>query len=219
VIETSKLAQKLTEEEIKRNTFGQTLHYHCAVDTHYPEITVYHLPALPLNSNPFRLLPQALTGIKTPFNLPCLRSILIDSAIPLHIHVDVFGSRSQKASLLLGLVDLYDARKRDIISNQFLGKICSMWPYKREVLVVGFSDMEYEYSTDKPPKKFSPKEIEQWVYRAEIQQKKWKDTRAINCVISCLFTVRFSRKLPDVSERDWNSKVDYIPFQFLNHLL
>jgi len=178
ISETSKIEDKLTEEEQKRNIFGQTLQYQCDLQIPnqkiMPVVKQYHLPPLPPNSHPFILLPQALIGVKAPPDLPRLQSIEIESAVPLHIHVDVFGSRSQKASLLIGLADNYDASKREDISRQFLGKTCSLWPYQREVLIVGFSDKEYEHFLDRPSKKFSIKETEQWTYKAEALKKNGK---------------------------------------------
>jgi len=219
VSETSKLSDRLCEQEKKRNSFGSTYHFQCHSNSLLqlisPQISYYHLPPLPPNSHPFRLLPEALLTQKTSSDIPYLQSIFIESSIPLHIHVDVFGSRSQKASLVVSLADDYDARKREDIANAFLGKICSLWPYKREVLVIGFSDMECEQFQDKPPKKYSPKETEQWNTKAETLQRKYKETRALNFIVSCIFTVRFSRKPGDPSTREWNSKPELIPFQFL----
>jgi len=154
--------------------------------------------------------------VNAPNDIPCLQSIHIESAVPLHIHVDVFGSRSQKASLVLELPDLYDARKREDISKKYLGHVCTMWPYKREVLVIAFSDMEYEYTLDKPPRKLSHKESELWNSKAETLQKKWKDTKAVKCTVSCIFTVRVARKTQkNQNQKEWIAKPEFVPFQLL----
>jgi len=221
----------LTEKEKKRNTFGSALlftynpkntqtipsnlSFFPNIENCQSESSEFHLPETPPHmKNPFRLLPGVLLGTKLPLDIPTLKFLEIEEAKPANIHVDVFGNRSQKPSLLLYVKDNYDHRLREQIAEKYVGKMCWLWPYNREILVESMGDSEFEFFTKKSPKKLSEKESENWRKRAESIENKWKDTKAVKCYCSNLISVRYAVRTRN-NKKVWSYKLDYVPLSMI----
>jgi hypothetical protein len=136
--------------------------------------TPYQLPLFASGSHPFRLLPEAKTGVQSPSGFPTLKSstftptymhgkvnvslITTPSTHIVRLLSKVFGFPSKHDNLILRLPESQQHTAADPAVTSLLGTKCYVnWPYLVEAIVVGASDVSCKYhSPQHVYNKFNP---------------------------------------------------------------